>query len=378
MDTHDAGSLTPPNDGQAIRLSWQHPTGLVGLSFINLLLMIATLGIYGFWARTEVRKRIWSAVRIEGEPLHYTGTGKELFVGFFIAFFLVFLPIVLSPLVVFYIFGKASIVPKLYNLGLYVALFALVGYALYRAQRYILSRTRWRAIRGALVGNAGDYALTYFWTGLLVVFTLGWALPWRSTKLQGILTRETYFGGMPFRFDARSGPLYPRFAVLWIAAVLIYSAIGVIVAALLFQKGYLGGTDAPFETGPDGKRIPDLATVGLIYGVVLVGMLVLSVFSAWYRASQLRHFFNHTHFDGATFRATFSTLGLIWVAVSNVFILIGTLGVLAPIAQARMARYMVQNLSIEGPVRVDAITQAVEQNIRSGEGLAQAFDVGGF
>src|SRR5262245_1687148 len=96
MKFRDVGSVGPPGGGQRITLSWKHPTGLVALSFINLLLMIVTLGIYGFWARTEVRKRTWSAVRIEGEPLHYTGTGGELFLGFLIAFFLVFVPLMLS------------------------------------------------------------------------------------------------------------------------------------------------------------------------------------------------------------------------------------------------------------------------------------------
>ena len=192
-----------------------------------------TLGIYGFWARTEVRKRIWSAVRIEGEPLHYTGTGGELFLGFLIAFFLVFVPLMLSNVAVLFIFGPTSIIPKLYGPALYVALFLLIGYATYRALRYRLSRTRWRAIRGALVGSAGDYAWTYFWTAFVAVFTLGWALPWRSTKLQGIITRDMCFGGEPFRFDAKAGPLYVPFALLWIVAVLIFATISLAVTQIL-------------------------------------------------------------------------------------------------------------------------------------------------
>jgi hypothetical protein len=43
-----------------------------------------------------------------------------------------------------------------------------------------------------------------------------------------------------------------------------------------------------------------------------------------------------------------------------------------------MARYIVENVEIDGTVRLAAITQAAEQNIRRGEGLAQVFDVDGF
>ena len=140
----------------------------------------------------------------------------------------------------------------------------------------------------------------------------------------------------------------------------------------------VGNERSPLEIGPDGKMIPKFGTVAMIAGVILLGMLVFSIFSAWYRASQMRHFFEHTHFDRGTLKSTLSTPGLIWVAVSNVLIVFGTLGILGPVAQARMARYIVENLQIAGTVRLAAITQAAEQNIRRGEGLAQVFDVDGF
>ena len=75
------------------RISWVHPPGgFLGLSILNGLLRILTLGVYHFWGKTEVRQRIWSAVRIDGEPLDYRGTGGELFRGFLIVFFLILLP----------------------------------------------------------------------------------------------------------------------------------------------------------------------------------------------------------------------------------------------------------------------------------------------
>ena len=71
---------------ETLSIEWQYPPGLIGLSFINTLFRLTTLGIYHFWAKTEVRQRIWSAIRINDEPLTYTGRGMELFVGFLIVF----------------------------------------------------------------------------------------------------------------------------------------------------------------------------------------------------------------------------------------------------------------------------------------------------
>ena len=79
-------------------ISWVHPPGgFLGLSLLNGVLRILTLGVYHFWGKTEVRQRIWSAVRIDGEPLDYRGTGGELFRGFLIVFFLILLPMLALP-----------------------------------------------------------------------------------------------------------------------------------------------------------------------------------------------------------------------------------------------------------------------------------------
>ena len=63
--------------------------------------------------------------------------------------------------------------------------------------------------------------------------TLGWILPWRATKLQSLLSNDMRFGNRPFRFTARSGPLYGPFAVaLDRQRALLFSAITGIVGAL--------------------------------------------------------------------------------------------------------------------------------------------------
>lgn len=138
------------------RITWAHPPGgFLGLSLLNGLLRILTLGAYHFWGKTEVRQRIWSAVRIDGEPLEYRGTGAELFRGFVIVFLVVLLPLALLALVPILLWGVSIFGNVLVQLGLGVAAVLLGGLGLYRARRYRLSRTRWRGIRGGLSGSSG-------------------------------------------------------------------------------------------------------------------------------------------------------------------------------------------------------------------------------
>src|SRR5262245_58717560 len=96
QDVIDTGILErePRTSGQSIAVTWDgNPWSLAGLCLLNFLLTIITVGIYWFWARAEFRRYMWQMVRVEGEPLEYTGTGKELLIGYLL-FFLLISPIV--------------------------------------------------------------------------------------------------------------------------------------------------------------------------------------------------------------------------------------------------------------------------------------------
>ena len=86
-ENFDAGTV---NATASTSLEWRDIPGLILLSLKIFFLRIITLGIYYFWGKTEVRRKLWAAVHLEGQPLEYTGKGKELFFGFLIVLFLVF------------------------------------------------------------------------------------------------------------------------------------------------------------------------------------------------------------------------------------------------------------------------------------------------
>jgi uncharacterized membrane protein YjgN (DUF898 family) len=58
--------------------------GLYEIYLLNLVLTVITIGIFRFWAKTRIRRYVWSHVSFQGDRLEYTGTGGELFKGFLI------------------------------------------------------------------------------------------------------------------------------------------------------------------------------------------------------------------------------------------------------------------------------------------------------
>jgi len=327
------------------RISWQHPPGgFLGLSLVNGVLRILTLGVYHFWGKTEVRQRIWSAVRIDGEPLEYRGTGGELFRGFLIVFLLVLLPMGLAGFAAALFLGPTGTGRGLYELSFWGVLLLLSGFGIHRARRYRLSRTRWRGIRAGLSGRSGRFAWTYLWTLLLVPLTLGWIVPWRAVRLQQALVDDTRFGDRPFIFTGRAGPLYKRYWVVWLSAI-------VLTFAVLVAIGAIAGLDMPRP----GMRMPNARDMTwlkgvAIVGVVLGGLLMFAMIRAWYTTRVLNYFAAETKFQGSPFRLTASVGSFVWLTASNFLMRVLSLGFLSPIADARDMRYVVDRLSLEGPV----------------------------
>jgi uncharacterized membrane protein YjgN (DUF898 family) len=354
-------------------IEWRKLSGMIGLSIKIFFLRIITLGIYHFWGKTETRRRIWSGVHIEGQPLEYTGTGKELFLGFLIVFFLILLPLFAILIGIQFLamqtFGFESPMVDLALLPVYPVFFYLFGVAQYRARRYRLSRTNWRGIRGAMAGSPWKYGWTALWTLIPVMLTLGWLVPWRSTKLQRILTQDTRFGDEPMRFTAGAKPLYGRFAILWFGTAVLYGGTMGILYALFSEKlmvATMAKVPLPFT---------DYLQIAVI---VFIALVLYAVVSASYYSKLSNHFANHTFIQNARFNLETRTGSLIGLILGNTLISLFTLGILTPVVQGRLAGYFAARTSIEGAIDFNTIAQSQAALDSTGEGLAEAFDIDAF
>ena len=370
----DAPAPPPPavadaDRGEPAILSWAgSPWEMTGLAFINFLLSIVTLGIYSFWGKTEVRKRLWSSVRLQGEPFAYAGTGGELFKGFLFAFAVFFVPIFALSLAVVFIAGPDSPLNDLMGVVVYVIIFLFMGIAIYRARRYRLRRTLWRGIRGGMSGSPKSFAWLWIWTSMLLGMTMGWFAPQRAIELQKRLNNETTFGSESLKFEGSSGPLYPPFAVLWCGVLFLYIAV---IVGVLATIGF--GNLGRLETFR-----PSNLQIGTMVAVVLSAIVVVSILSSWYQARKLMLFAQYTTFDKAGFKLALSGWGLIGLFLTNILITIVSLSILSPVVQARTLKYFVDRMSMHGTIDFARITQTAQQAGAAGEGLAQAFDVDAF
>ncbi|RZK82862.1 MAG: DUF898 family protein, partial [Methylobacterium sp.] len=177
--------------------------GLTGLAIVGFLLSLVTFGIYRFWYMTDLRRFFWSRTVVDGSPAEYTGTGRELFLGFLVA---------LALLIVIYVglFGLAIALPALapYSAIVSFVLLFLVGqFAIYRGRRYRAMRTLWRGIRLGQDGSGLVYAAraALWWT--LTLATLGLAYPFMRASLERYRIRHTRVGTSRMASEARGRTL---------------------------------------------------------------------------------------------------------------------------------------------------------------------------
>jgi uncharacterized membrane protein YjgN (DUF898 family) len=346
--------------------------GITPTVLLNAVLNILTLSLWRFWGRTKVRRYLWSTTEINGEGCEYTGTGWEMFRAFLVVMFAIFLPIyaaliagqlLLPPKVFLIIFGIAYI-------PLIIFFVWLLGLAMWLARRYRLSRTRWRGVRFGMAGSPNGFSWALLGYAFLSAVTLGWYSPAADMRLFRRLWRETYFGDRAFTIThpdkGLAGPLYPTFALAWFGMLLGY----VVYFGLLF---------AAFGTNPERLQDPsELPTfIAVIYLGAFAFVIIASVLAMPYYAAVLRRQASIVGLEGLSFKLDAKAGSLLWLFIGNFLIVIVTLGFGSPYAELRTARWVINRLSSEGAIDLEAIKQNADKGPKSGEGLADFFDIGG-
>ncbi|MBX7532853.1 DUF898 domain-containing protein [Qipengyuania sp. 1XM1-15A] len=334
----------------------------------NLLLTIVTLGIYRFWATTRERQYLWSHTRFVDERLEWTGTGKELFVGFVLVMLLFALPVFgiqfVSQALVMRGYEAAGVLLGMLPL---FAIFYLTGLARFRALRYRLSRTRWRGIRGGSNNQGLGYGVSYMWKTFVGYLAIGLLIPWSMTSLWNERWGKMSFGPYEFNAHADSGNIFARFLLFYLSPI-IFVVGGVIAAATGGLAGYGLG-------GEEGAGIGAMASFFILAIFFYFGLGVIAV--AFY-AKFYREAVGSTHWEDLHFSFEASTMDWIKLLIGDVLIVMFTLGLGFIFLSYRHWKFMIENLEASGDILLDDLTQSTTKTAKHGEGLLDAFDIGAF
>lgn len=269
------------------------PGPLFWLTLKTALLTAITLGIYRFWARTRIRKYIWSSAEGDGDGFEYTGTGIEKMLGFLVA--IVVIAILLGAIQAILLAAGLGLAPEWtqggfeWQLALNLASAAalpLIYFALYRARRYRLSRTRWRGVRFGAEKAAWGYAVRAVGYLILTVATAGILLPLSTFRLEKYMTDRTWYGDVKFEQNGKWTSLYPAMKHLLIGLAIMVGG-GLLFAVSLSSISGFGA--------PDGGS-PGAILLAVL--VIVVGFVWLWIGSVHYRVRSFAYLASNRNLGG--------------------------------------------------------------------------------
>ncbi len=344
-----------------------HYDGRIGelyrLFLTNLLFTILSLGLYRFWAVTRNRRYVWSRLAFQGQRFEYTGRGSELFLGFLLAGLAIFGVLLVVGLLVWILpYALKAVVVLL----LYAAFFVVAAGAVFAAQRYRLTRTQWCGVRGGMEGSMLAYGLRAVGYYLLAGVTLLQMVPWVQVRLAERRINASRFGATPFRFEGRAGLLYPIFLATTVGFVVVGALYGWAVS------GLVGGLAGPSTDSAPGDAAAAMAAVlPLLFGAGLLFAIAAVLVGVYYQVCLTRHILGRTTIGPVRFSSAITTGGFLWLIVSNVLILVVTLGLGFPVIVHRSLLFLQRTLHADGVLEPARLGPAAGPVPQFGEGLYQ-------
>jgi uncharacterized membrane protein YjgN (DUF898 family) len=292
---------------------------------VNAVLTALTLGLYFAVAKVRLYRYFYSNTEFAGSRFRFTGNAMEIFIGTLKA-----IGVLLALIVGFGILSalliplKSSVLTAVSMVGFYAVFIFLSQFAIYATMAYRASRASYREINFRLEGNPWVFAreaIPYLLVGFV---TFGLALPRYTHWKIGRIYNNLRYGTLRFAWDA---PL----AEYW-----------------------------------------KLALKGFFLSVLTFGVYYFFWLPKWFAFVR-----GHLSVGGCRFHGEIKAGELFMITLTNLLLIVFTLGLAAPWAMVRALRFFMTRLTLENPSRLEAALQDRRQKVgANGEAIADAMDMG--
>jgi uncharacterized membrane protein YjgN (DUF898 family) len=303
---------------------------------VNVMLTVATLGIYSAWSKVRTRRYFYGNTELAGASFDYHGNPIQILKGrIFMA-------------VLFFAYSVGAKVSPVISGCVALVFMALFPWLVVRSMTFNLANTSYRNLRFGFDGKTDEAYGTYFISFLMVVFSLGLAFPSAMQRHTAFRLNHSRFGKTNFRFTGGHGEYY---LIYWASVGIYLSAVVVAIVAAAFLTALLGKE----------KQLITLAILPIIYGAMLF------VF-AFAHARIVRFVAANTTIGKVTFATDVHAGEMFVLYLTNLLACLATLGLLIPWAMIRSAKYRVERTTVSAP----GLADFVAGESQSGSAMADA------
>lgn len=317
---------------------------------VNVLLTIATLGIYSAWAKARRLQYFYRNTRVAGAIFDYRGNPKAILKGRILA-----LGLLASYKLTFDLYKPAA-------LGIALILIVITPWLLSRAFRFKMANSTYRGVRFHFRGTVAQaykmliiFPVLFAVTGLLIwslvtsfsnrpglgliltavilpLVVIFSAVPLAHYLLKRYQHDNAYFGQMPFFFDAPKREFFKTYGKAVGYMILGSFAVGVFAAAT--GKFYAATQQSSFGW-----------LFEILYGLLTAYVGYLFVM-AYLEGTIQNLVWNHTTIAGMRFESEVQTRKLLAIHASNLALITLTLGLYKPFAAVKRMKYRIESVTL--------------------------------
>ncbi|AXI01696.1 YjgN family protein [Aquirhabdus parva] len=312
-----------------------------GIWLVNWLLTIMTLSLYSPWAKVRRLRYFYTHTELEGARFDFTGQARAIFIGRIAALAVYFGAHSEGAL-------KGSWLQWVAGVLLF-AIYAIIPYLFRATYRFKARNTVYRHVRFKFTGTWRQAFMTYWGFGLLVIISLGLLLPYYIYRHKRYQFSNLQLGRLKFQFHAKVRHFY---VAMWFPMLLLVGLyVGLTALAI-----YLSNMDIHIEDWKDAKNI-----LWRLSPLIFVFLMVLASMYWITSALVFRLCWSRVSLGRSDFTSDLSVFKYLWIAYSNFWICVMTLGMMIPWAIIRVQRYRINSVSIEwqdDPQEILAVMQA--------------------
>jgi uncharacterized membrane protein YjgN (DUF898 family) len=340
---------------------------------VNLLLTIATFGIYSAWAKVRKMQYFYRNTEIDGSVFDYHGKPLAILKGRLIAL----------ALILFYNYSIGfSLVLGLIAAAVFAAAWP---WLLNQSLRFKLHNTSYRGLRFRFTGSArflyllmgipllalllagglmaagvekGDKPDLWMLAPTFAVYALlALLFPWLYFRFKRYQHSHSGYGNAMGRFHGRARGFY----WIYLQAVLL----------IVLVTAGLGGLFAILAGGGGGPGW--VATVGIAAALAFYALFFFLV--AFIQARLQNYVWNNSLLGLLGFDSSIWARRLTFISVTNLVLIVCTLGFYTPFAAVRMYRYRVESVAVLSTGDLDGFVARQGAEVGSaGEGVADLMD----
>lgn len=326
---------------------------------VNVLLSILTLGIYSAWAKVRNKQYFYGSTTLKGASFEYTANPVNILKGRI----LVVSVLLVYQVVVVY----APLLAGLMGLAFVFLLPWVVVQALAFNARY----SSYRNLRFHFDGKYPEAFRYYILWTIFAIFTLGLAYPYAIYLRKGFMVNRSRYGQTSFEFSARARYFYIVYVIATLAVVGLFFGMGVLFGGIAAIAGTFA--DAQAGTGDSGKAYALIIAMMVMYLTVMAVVLGTAIVV---QTLITNYVFQHTKLGGLGLDMRMDPMRVLWIQLSNVVVIVLSIGMMIPWARVRIVRYRLSCLSLLEREPLDGFLASEREKITAtGTEMGDALDL---